>query len=33
MAETVPSASTFDALTEDYIPRALIDNIFVGTPV
>lgn len=33
MAESVPSSSTFDALTEDYTPRSLIDNIFIGTPV
>lgn len=32
MAETIPSTSTFDALTADYTPKILVDNIFVGTP-
>jgi len=32
MAESIPSASTFDALTDDYKPRVLIDNIFTGSP-
>jgi len=30
---SVPSASTFEALTEAYTPRKLVDNIFTGTPV
>ena len=33
MAETVASTSDFDALTTDFTPKVLVDNIFVGTPV
>ena len=29
----IPSTSTFNALTADYTPRVLVDNIFVGTPM
>lgn len=32
MAETIPSTSDFDALTADYTPKVLVDNIMVGTP-
>ena len=30
---TIPSTDTFNALTGDYTPRVLVDNIFQGTPV
>lgn len=30
---SVPSTNTFEALTEFYTPRRLIDNIFTGTPL
>jgi len=32
MAETIPSASTFDAITASYTSKVLVDQIFVGTP-
>jgi hypothetical protein len=32
VAETVPSASTFDALTKQYISEVLVDSVFSKTP-
>lgn len=33
MAEVIPSTSDFDALTSDYTPKVLVDNVFRATPV